>query len=130
MKSKGERLGWENVSHLSGKQIQAKLRKEFVEALKQKLNKMEKIPTAEEFATEFDNMRMPRGVSYQKEIGEVMIEFAKLHVTTALKTASEKGKIKLEPMGVNVDNGESIFDPHYIIDEDSILNAYPLENIK
>jgi hypothetical protein len=37
------------------------------------------IPTAEEFATEHNEAKMPRGVSYQKEIGELMIEFAKLY---------------------------------------------------
>lgn len=50
---------------------------------------------------------------------EAMIEFAKLHVGAALKEASEKSTCM---------DG----DPYYsdMIDKESILNAYPLENIK
>lgn len=49
-----------------------------------------------------------------------MIEFAKLHVEAALLAASEKGTLLYpDVMG---------FPP--IINPDSILNAYPLENIK
>jgi hypothetical protein len=71
---------------------------------------MSNIPTAEEFL---------RGKPFSIEsIYNNMIEFAKLHVEAALKEASE--------------NAES-----YVIggltsevDKDSILNAYPLTNIK
>lgn len=51
---------------------------------------------------------------------EMMIEFAKYHVTEALKKASEKASLKC---------GEYSSDDFYI-DTDSILNAYPLSNIK
>ena len=50
-------------------------------------------------------------------IDNYMIEFAKLHVTEALRKASEYAEI--------TDNGRFPF-----IDKNSILEAYPLENIK
>ena len=49
---------------------------------------------------------------------EMMIEFAKLHVTEALKEASEKAEI------------EDLSYDDRIVNVKSILNAYPLENIK
>lgn len=106
---------------------------------------MEKIPTAEKFATEYDNARMPRGVSYQKDIGELMIEFAKLHVKAALEAASQKALVhekcnnyhtaktmwedKQYEIYVTVRNDNSYDEHHCIsIDKESILNAYP-ENL-
>ena len=65
----------------------------------------------------------------------IMIEFAKLHVEAALKQASEKATI--------LENGKDIGntyiwdayntcnkDIEYETNKDSILNAYPLTNIK
>ena len=49
---------------------------------------------------------------------EMMIEFAKLHVTEALKEASEKAEI------------EDLSYDDRIVNVKSILNAYSLENIK
>lgn len=49
---------------------------------------------------------------------DMMIEFAKMHVKEALKEASEKATT------------DGYGDGYAGIDEDSILNAYPLENIK
>ena len=49
---------------------------------------------------------------------EAMIEFAKLHVTEALKEASEKAEI------------EDLSYDDRIVNVKSILNAYSLENIK
>lgn len=40
-KSKGERLGWKSYSHLPKQQIQIEMQKEFAEALKKELNKMD-----------------------------------------------------------------------------------------
>lgn len=51
---------------------------------------------------------------------EMMIEFAKMHVTEALKQASEKVEV----------NSVSFTHNDYDIDKESILSAYPLENIK
>lgn len=56
----------------------------------------------------------------ESEIAEYMIEFAKMHVEAALKLASE-----------NAENKWIKYTEHdYEIDKNSILNAYPLTNIK
>lgn len=57
---------------------------------------------------------------------DLMIEFAKLHVQEALKQANEKVIVKEEYQYDEYDNCILIAK----IDRDSILNAYPLENIK
>ena len=76
---------------------------------------MSKIPTAEEFI--LDNYE----VNYANpEILKVMIEFAKLHVEAALKEA-EKETIKYISKTIIELN---------MYNKNSILNAYPLENIK
>ena len=79
---------------------------------------MEKIPTAKEyflktvFPTSFENRNDEVELWFEtnpdaKQSVEIMIEFAKLHVEAALKNASES-----------------------VCTLDSILNSYPLENIK
>lgn len=50
------------------------------------------------------------------------IEFAKLHVEAALKAAAENAEI------TNKSKFSGDYNP--VVDEDSILNAYPLDNIK
>ena len=71
---------------------------------------MKKIPTVKEFM---------QGKAFSiPSIENMIIEFAKLHVEAALKAAS-KG-VKQFPVRVN----EMGFC------EDSILNSYPLDNIK
>jgi len=80
---------------------------------------MNKIPTVEEFATEYNESRMPRGVSYQKEIGELMIEFAKLHVEAAIKECIE-----------NAPSGSSTDTVSYEDVVKALKDCYPLENIK
>ena len=72
----------------------------------------DKIPTAEEF---YDK-------SKHDSILDIMIDFAKLHVEVALQEASEKATVNTEP---DYRGGE-----WSIVDTDSILNAYPLDNIK
>lgn len=74
------------------------------------------MPTAEEFrklntSTAFINSN--------KEAEYCMKQFAKLHVEAALKQGSEKATAGNE-------------DCYYssLIDKESILNAYPLDNIK
>ena len=52
------------------------------------------------------------------------IEFAKMHVEAALKLASENVEMEYEPHW----SGEQ--EDITYIDRDSILNAYPLTNIK
>lgn len=72
------------------------------------------IPTAEEFLE--DNLSNPtKGWSEKKRL----IEFAKLHVEAALKTASKKTTYGMLVVPLfNEDQREVI------------LNSYPLENIK
>ena len=72
-----------------------------------------KIPTAEEFYKQTTGC-----VMNHRDIKIAMIEFAKLHVEEALKVASEKAEWK----GYTLAAVE--------ICDYSILDAYPLENIK
>ena len=79
------------------------------------LKNLDNMITAEEFLNNqdfYDLHAIP-----EWSVKRVMIEFAKLHVTEALRKASEYAEI--------TDNGRFPF-----IDKNSILNAYPLENIK
>jgi hypothetical protein len=88
------------------------------------------IPTAKEFQLikwkqtyGSDPMYLDELSEY--EIAEHMIEFAKLHVEEALKSASENAERK------KVYNGHpQRLIVKRVIDKDSILNAYPLTNIK
>jgi hypothetical protein len=84
------------------------------------IKKMNKIPTAEDLLKQIYNEDSGAGGdSYsQGDIERLMIEFAKYHVEQALKEASEKA----EWSGYALASVE--------IDKDSILDAYPLENIK
>jgi hypothetical protein len=88
-----------------------------------------KIPTTEEL-----NTKMLNAIDYQFVFGgdnlelkkkmaaenckNLAIEFVKLHVEAALKEASEKAKTNV------------ISEYEVIIDKKSILNSYPLTNIK
>ena len=75
--------------------------------------------TAEEF--------MDRPFGKRLDTQELMIEFAKLKVTEALKAASEKVKTKEAWWQ---DNGSDDGFHYTIVDSDSILSAYPLDLIK
>ena len=72
---------------------------------------MSKIPTVKEF---LKGRSWKSGMNLQERIHESMIEFAKLHVEAALKEA--KNSLK-----------DGYVTPQ---DEQDILNAYPLTNIK
>lgn len=75
------------------------------------------ILTAEEFLEEMDK----DNDDLNSIIERAMIEFAKMHVEAALKEAAYNAEIS--------DYDEHMqFAPN--IDENSILNAYPLTNIK
>jgi len=79
------------------------------------LKKMSKIPIVKEF---LKGRPWKSGMNLQERIHESMIEFAKLHVKEALKEASEKAEWKGYTLAaVEICNY-------------SILDAYPLENIK
>ena len=119
---------------------------------------MSKIPTAEEFLNDkFKVIYKKYPESFTNKISEkryldlhvtgridgreqnypeMMIEFAKLHVEAALKEASESieldSKIESEYQG-SLGNEEGLLyvnKEYFYIDKNSILNAYPLENIK
>ena len=77
---------------------------------------MEKIPTAKEFI----DMNSQNGSLIDLE--KIMIEFAKLHVEMALKEASENAELKYRINDISCNDK--------ILDKKSILNAYPLTNIK
>ena len=91
---------------------------------------MENIPTAEEFL----NKQQENVSNFEFDIRDVMIEFAKLHVTAALKATSDNVEV------TNVGDGSSSFsingEPLFSVNGSplfsttSIINSYPLENIK
>ena len=103
------------------------------------------MPTAEEFRLNtFKKLKQSREVKHlydDEDINDIMIEFAKLHVQAALKEASEV-YIKVEKKSQygkyrkwqKVKEGEEVdlfnYQMQYSPDKKSILNAYPLENIK
>ena len=74
------------------------------------------LPTAKDFYYKHTTTGNDPG----KNTLNLMIQFAKLHVEAALKEASENAEQKWIKFTEN----------DYEIDKDSILNAYPLENIK
>jgi hypothetical protein len=93
---------------------------------------MNNIPTAEELIYKKDNVFFVDSPSTQgtaidiDSVKELMIEFTKLHLEAALKTVIEN--VVMEDVGEI--NSEGEWNEYYIIDKKSILNAYPIENIK
>lgn len=86
------------------------------------------IPTAEEVFNNFVDFKICSLKEYTPKILTndtklAMIEFAKLHVEAALKEASEKA----HHYHISTWKCEGV-QPE--VNKDSILNAYPLENIK
>lgn len=114
---------------------------------------MEKLPTAEDF---FLDSYLGKSISKKekelwlscnsqaKETTNIMVEFAKLHVEAALKAASEKafwdketretwfGDMNRDDCDFQSTDGDGVpYELHkVVINKDSILNSYPLENIK
>ena len=80
---------------------------------------MEKVPTACEFITS-----TPGHLTGDVDDETLMIEFAKMHVEAALKEASEKADT------IYVEEDGCATGDYYEVDKDSILNSYPLTNIK
>ena len=76
-----------------------------------------KVPTAEEFLQNSDKTTF-------NAIENTMVEFAKLHVEAALKSASCSAEIE------SCGNPYDPSDDSKCVSEKSILNAYPLDNIK
>lgn len=91
---------------------------------------MTKIPTAEEFIK--DAQQNPsKGWTARK----MLVEFAKLHVKAALKAATANAEADFEPMNWLAEqhcNTPFIQGEDYEIgiSRQSILQSYPLENIK
>ena len=84
---------------------------------------MKEIPTAKEYIrTNLTDFWDGGDAQYTEEdVAKGMIEFAKLHVEQALKEASENGQAKYD----------NVFEVYVSeVDKDSILNSYPLSNIK
>ena len=82
---------------------------------------MSKIPTAEEFIQQFAKDFKTKYEGNGGTVANLMIEFAKLHVKAVLEAASEKA----DTCEKAVSRGHET-----VVDKDSILNAYPLSNIK
>jgi len=85
---------------------------------------MKEIKTAEEFFKEKygsnDRIAIDNAILLSKE-------FAKIHVEAALEAADEKATVT--PID-HEEISESSWRPIWGVDSDSILNAYPLNNIK
>jgi len=65
----------------------------------------------------------------------MLIEFAKMHVEKALKEASEKATLLTDGEESNisryiVEEGNHYSETEIDVSKDSIINSYPLENIK
>ena len=85
------------------------------------LKNLDNMITAEEFYKQTTGC-----VINHIDIKNAMIEFAKLHVEAALKNASENFKMKIKDDVYELDMNDDWME----VDKNSILNAYPLENIK
>ena len=88
---------------------------------------MTKIPTAEEFSKDYSRLRSAMAVS---DLTSCMIEFAKLHVEATLKAASEKVIMLDTNEDCHIEDDEGNCPDFYVIDKTSILEAYPLDQIK
>jgi len=87
------------------------------------------IPTAEEF---FESKMW---VNHKHPNYEDMIEFAKLHVTEALKAAEKSNFIDAVGISITPKSNNLHWTAYgslgkIVYDKNAILNAYPLENIK
>ena len=81
------------------------------------------IITAEEFLEDFDyeNQELGTDINYPM-IERCMVEFAKIHVAAALNEAANEADVTV----IDVDMTGVIWG----VDVNTILNAYPLTNIK
>lgn len=89
-----------------------------------------KIPTAEEFLMNRVYVTTD-GVEdvhdSLQSVKDALIEFAKLHVQAALKAADEQASVTAVD---HEEISEGSFKPVWGVDSNSILNAYPLNNIE
>ena len=96
---------------------------------------MSKIPTTAELLKDKTQFGTYGNMYKREDVSKKMIKFAKLHVEAALKEVSKN--ISLKESSSNEINNNNIFpfitaddNTVWIINNDSILNAYPLENVK
>lgn len=89
---------------------------------------MKTIPTAQIFLINKLNETQPNEnrLPTPKQVEEWMIDFAKMHVSEALKQASEKVTMKLRNDFQELDMN----DDWQEVDVKSILNAYDSENVE
>ena len=92
---------------------------------------MAEILTAEEFL-ESQHETVP---NIEFDIRQVMIEFARMHVEQALKEASDKATLLTDGEDSRisryvVSDGNHYSETEIDVNKDSILNSYPLSNIK
>jgi hypothetical protein len=86
--------------------------------------------TAEDLAAEIENdLGYEELSSPTKFAALVAIEFAKLHVTEALRSAAKQARIIDDP-GSYTGNTGSEYPPDQIVDQSSIFNSYDLSKIK
>jgi hypothetical protein len=81
---------------------------------------MKNIPTAEETLKNWQNKYQTSKPRINESLIDVMKEFAKLHVEAALQDASEKSTVIRDEEFYTISH----------VNKNSILNAYPLTNIK
>lgn len=83
--------------------------------------------TAEEFLEKWCLAKGYTSIDECDDIEKCMIEFAKYHVEAALKAVDNNAEVLV----IDYDEGfDRIPTPIYGVDSNSILKAYPLENIK
>jgi hypothetical protein len=98
---------------------------------------MAEIPTADEFLNkEYYHIVLDSKDTWVNvgDIESTMVEFARIHVEAALKAASEKAKASLGKDWIRKEEtihpGQLVDTIIIKVDKDSILNSYPLSNIK
>jgi len=84
---------------------------------------MSKIPTAEEMA--YNSRHNNYSSIHYADCAKLMKQFAELHVRAALKEASKKAETFTETYCSPHEHEWSV-----VVNRKSILEAYPLENIK
>ena len=77
---------------------------------------------AEDFLLKMEGIKISGGVLTAGTTVKAMVEFAKHHVELALENAGLYGEIDFEEYGGGIEGGE--------INYESIVNSYPLTNIK
>lgn len=87
----------------------------------------EEIKSAKEFL--LDKFGNTNDIELLEKVSETLIEFTKLHVQKALKEASIKVKTKTT-LSKKSRAGYSSSSSFESIDKNSIINSYPLKNIK